>query len=252
MRELVVVDLGTVPYQEAWALQRSLMVRRASDEIPDVLLLLEHPHVFTFGRRAERDGVRGPDGYEWHYVERGGLGTYHGPGQLVGYPIVKIGGLVDVKDHITNIEEALIRTLAAFGITAQRKGADGDEKGHTGVWVAPGGAPDFREVDDARATRSAMRKVASIGVAVEKWVTYHGFALNVAPDMRMFGKIDPCGLAPEQLVSMKELLGKQVAVAAVAALAAKSLGMILGARIQEKSMSWIHGLRDADGPSIVT
>ncbi|HLF05641.1 MAG TPA: lipoyl(octanoyl) transferase LipB [Thermoplasmata archaeon] len=252
MRELVVVDLGTVPYQETLALQRSLVARRARDEIPDVLLLLQHPHVFTFGRRAERDGVRGPDGYEWHYVERGGLGTYHGPGQLVGYPIVKIGGLIDVKVHITNIEEALIRTLSDFGIAAQRKGPTADEKGHTGVWVAPGGAPNFREVDDARATRGAMRKVASIGVAVENWVTFHGFALNVDPDMLMFAKIDPCGLAPEQLVSMMELLGKRITVAQTASSCAERFGEVLEAGIIEKDAEWVYSASGTTAPPILT
>jgi lipoyl(octanoyl) transferase len=242
VRELAVATLGTIPYREAWELQRALVAKRARDEILDTLLLLEHPHVFTFGRRAQKDGTRGPEGYEWHYVERGGLGTYHGPGQLVGYPIVKIGGLVDVKAHITSIEEALIRALADFGIGAQRKGATADEKGHTGVWVAPGGAPNFREVDDARAPHGAMRKVASIGVAVENWVTYHGFALNVDPDMEMFARIDPCGLSPEQLVSMTELLGRRTAVREVAPTVAGRFGEVLDAGVTEKDAAELIAL----------
>jgi lipoate-protein ligase B len=229
VRELLVADLGTVAYTEALRIQRALVELRARDGISDVLMLLEHPHVFTFGRRAQRDGTRGPDGYEWHYVERGGLGTYHGPGQLVGYPIVRLGGLGDVKPHILRIEEAIIRALRGFGIEARRKETAPNGKGHTGVWVAPGGAPAAPLIDDARAPREAMRKVASIGVAVEGWVAFHGFALNVDPDMGMFRKIEPCGLPPQALVSMAELLGRRVSTGEVIAPVAEAFSDVMDA-----------------------
>jgi lipoate-protein ligase B len=185
------VDLGRISYEEAWDLQKRLVERRARAEIPDVLLLLEHDPVVTLGRsvRGQRPALAGVPSFE---VERGGDLTYHGPGQLVGYPILRLEeGRRDLHRYLRDLEEALLRSLARFGIAGERR------DGYTGVW-------------------SDGRKLASIGVAVRRWVTYHGFALNVSTDLSAFRLLNPCGLPGEVMTSMAELLGRPISLAAVA------------------------------------
>ena len=192
--------LGRVPYAEALALQEELRERLARGEGAETVLLLEHPDVITFGRGADAANARGTeselraDGYDVFRVSRGGDVTWHGPGQLVGYPILDLrrhGS--DVHRYLRDLESVLIGALADFGIESQRR------EGYAGVWL------------DAR------RKIASIGVGVRAWRTLHGFALNVDCDLTRFGAIVPCGLAGVEMVSMASVLGRPVAVTAVEA-----------------------------------
>ncbi|HLY67262.1 MAG TPA: lipoyl(octanoyl) transferase LipB, partial [Chloroflexota bacterium] len=165
--------LDLIDYREAWDLQLRLVHERATHRIPDQLLLLEHPHVFTLGRRGRTANVLSSDeaiaaaGAQLIHTDRGGDVTYHGPGQLVGYPIVYLDETErDVPGYVRRLEEAIIRTLADFGIQGDR------ERGLPGVWVAD-------------------EKICAIGVKISEWVTLHGFALNVSTDMSYFGQIIP-------------------------------------------------------------
>lgn len=181
--------LGLVPYAEAWALQQRLADARRAGLIPDTLLLLEHPHTYTIGRSGTREHVflsqaeldaRGITCLE---VDRGGDVTYHGPGQLVGYPILDLGTAPDVGRYVRSLEGCLIETLADFGIEAGRIA------GYTGVWIAD-------------------EKIAAIGVKISRGVTTHGFALNVSTDLGLFGHILPCGIADKGVTSMAARLGR--------------------------------------------
>ncbi|HXU62887.1 MAG TPA: lipoyl(octanoyl) transferase LipB [Polyangia bacterium] len=182
------LDLGTREYGEVWAMQRDLVAARQRDEIPDTLVLVEHPHVITAGRSAHRENLLATDGIPLFEIERGGDVTYHGPGQLVGYPIFLLrADERDLHRYLRNLEEALIRAVGRFGLAGDRKA------GWTGVWTT-GGA----------------RKLASIGVAVKRWVTMHGFALNVSTDLSRFAAINPCGLDASVMGSVAGELGRPV------------------------------------------
>jgi len=183
-----VFDLGTVEYGEALGLQRRLVKMRTEDRIPDTLLLLEHDHVITLGRKTSAPNLK-PQSIPVYEVERGGDATYHGPGQLVGYLIFRIEDH-DVRRFVSLIEEAIIGAVGQFGIAAGRL------DGHRGVWVTG-------------------KKLASIGVAVSGWVSYHGFALNVNTDLSYFDLIRPCGLDPAAMTSMAMVLGRRVDVSRV-------------------------------------
>ncbi len=175
--------LGLVPYLKAWALQRELAEARHSGAILDTLLLLEHPHTYTIGRRGRRNHVFLTDaelaarGITCLEVDRGGDVTYHGPGQLVGYPILDLGPRPDVGDYLRSLEGILIEVAGGFGIDAERL------PGYTGVWIG-------------------NRKIAAIGVKVAHGITTHGFALNVAPDLSLFTHILPCGIPDKGVTSM--------------------------------------------------
>ena len=190
------LDLGTREYGEVWELQRQLVTARQRDEIPDTLILVEHPHVITLGRATHRENLLAPAAdIPTFEIERGGDVTYHGPGQLVGYPIFLLREPErDLHVYLRNLEEALIRALACFDLPSGRK------ESWTGVWSAGGD-----------------RKLASIGVAVKRWVTLHGFALNVSTDLARFAAINPCGLDAVTMASMESLLGRAVAFPAVKA-----------------------------------
>lgn len=208
--------LGRVPYGRALELQRALVRARASGagagggsahEAPDALLLMEHDPVVTLGRgfAGERPQLSGSEVVE---VERGGKATYHGPGQLVGYPILRLeAGDRDLHAHLRRIEDALLALLARHGLGGER------EPGATGVWV--------RE-------RGELRKVASIGVAVSRWVTFHGFALNVATDLRGFEGFDPCGFSSGVMTSMERLLGRALPLEPLATEAAAEMARAFG------------------------
>jgi lipoate-protein ligase B len=190
MASLQVARLGVVEYAVALELQNALVAARIRDEIDDTLLLLEHPHVYTLGRGADAVYIRNaPGGVPVYRVSRGGQVTYHGPGQLIGYPIVKLPGIRrDVSRYLRNLERALIEALREFGIDGARRDR------MTGVWAGP-------------------RKIASIGVGIRRWVTLHGFALNVTTDLSYFDAIVPCGIEGCRMTSVAELANRQVTVA---------------------------------------
>lgn len=238
MSELRFVHLGfggdAVEYLEAWEKQREVHAARYADEIPDTCLLLEHPPVYTAGRRTE-DSERPLDGTPVVDVDRGGKITWHGPGQLVGYPILKLPRPVDVVAHVRRLEEALIRTATDFGVRTTRV------EGRSGVWVlgdpveerpALGGLSldfDPRMTDgefDPRLNgpeyapsnagqRREDRKLAQIGIRVAKGVTMHGFSMNVNPDNTWFDKIVPCGIRDAGVTSLSYELGHDLTVAEV-------------------------------------
>ena len=190
------VECGRLPYGDAWALQRALLGARQADQIADTLLLLEHPPVITIGRAGHAANILMPRevlasrGFEVFEIERGGDVTYHGPGQLIGYPILNLRALdEDVVRFVRLLEATLICVLETFGIEAARR------RGYPGVWVGEA-------------------KIAAIGVAVKRKVTMHGFALNVDPDLSHFTLINPCGLG-KPVTSMARLLGRRVGLAEV-------------------------------------
>lgn len=212
MSELVFVHAGfgerAVPYEQAWELQRALHERRVADEIPDVCLLLEHPPVYTAGKRTEPlDRPIGDPGAPVIDVDRGGKITWHGPGQLVGYPIVKLPDPVDVVAYVRTVEEALIRACDDLGLATKRV------DGRSGVWVP--GVPD--------------RKVGAIGIRVSRGVTMHGFEINCDSDLSWFDKIVPCGIRDAGVTSLTAELGRDVTVPETLALTEQRLAEVLGA-----------------------
>lgn len=216
MRAFRVVDLGVEPFRETWARQLALVEQRQEDAAPDTLLLVEHPHVFTLGRRREAfANVLVPGDVEVIGIERGGDVTYHGPGQIVAYPIVLLGeDERDLHRYLRNLEEAVIATCARFGLRTDR------EPGKTGVWLT---------------TPTGMRrKLCSMGIACRKWVTFHGLALNVTADLAYFRRINPCGFESKVMTSMAEQLGATVDVAEVRGVLAGELGRTLG-RVPEQA-----------------
>lgn len=191
---MYVLDLGKKDYREVWELQKNIHEKRANKELPNTLILVEHNPVITMGKSGQRSNVLFPveflkqKGVDFYHIERGGDATYHGPGQLVGYPIFNVrDGLAGIKPFIAGIEAAIISTLQHFGIEAYIK-----EK-MIGVWTESG-------------------KICSIGVAVKKWVSFHGFALNVNTDLSYFDLIVPCGLKNVEMVSMQKILGREIAM----------------------------------------
>jgi lipoyl(octanoyl) transferase len=197
--------LGLIGYQEALDIQKDLVEQRRNGVIPDQLLLLEHPPVITLGVKArssrshvlESDASLAAKGVGVFETGRGGDVTYHGPGQLVGYPIFDLKpDRCDVHQYVRDLEEALIRVVAGFGIPARRV------KGLTGVWVGP---------DDSE------EKLAAIGVRISRWITSHGFALNVNTTLEHFGLIVPCGITDRGVTSMQRLLGRSVSMDEVSA-----------------------------------
>lgn len=227
MNELLVCQLGTVPYDEALALQEQLREARQAGAIGDVLLLLEHPPVYTRGRRT--DDAELPFGEAWYAqrgievfeVDRGGRATYHGPGQLVGYPIVAVGPIVD---FLRTMEQAIVAALAAEGIAAR-----GAEDRPTGVWV-----------DD--------RKIASLGIHVSRRVTTHGFAVNVDNDLAPFEWIVPCGLDGVRMTSVAVESRRERGIACFRKRIAFEFAQSLGARQRLVSRARLEqALRAASG-----
>jgi lipoate-protein ligase B len=214
--------LGRIEYREAWDLQRRLAAARADGEIGDRLLLLEHPAVLTLGKHADEThilaspGELARRGIEVLRVERGGEVTYHGPGQLVAYPIIALSrrGLL-VRPLVRALEAAMIATCAAFGVASSRR------DGHPGCWCDPDGV--------------APRKIGALGLRVERGVSYHGIALNIAPDLTDFDLIDPCGMPGVESTSIAHELDRRgepttgASVEAAAAFFARSLAVALGA-----------------------
>ena len=220
--ELVYIHAGfgaeAVPYPVGWELQRRLHDRRAADDIPDVCLLLEHEAVYTAGRRTSPlDRPAGEAGAPVIDVDRGGKITWHGPGQLVGYPIVRLGEPVDVIAYVRAIEEALIRACAEARLTTTRV------DGRSGVWVTgtPGSAAGAGRPD---------RKVGAIGIRVSRGVTMHGFALNCDPDLSWFDRIVPCGIRDAGVSSLSAETGRRISVPDLTEPVERHLAEVLGAR----------------------
>ena len=218
MSTCLAIPLGLLDYQAAYDLQRRLHAQVVAGELPDLLLLLEHPHVYTLGRRGQLAHILAPDGMltqlgvDTHFTDRGGETTYHGPGQLVGYPIVNLrrwGG--GVRKYVQTLEQTLIATLAEYSIVAHSEGKP------TGVWVG-----------DA--------KIAAIGVRVSRSVTMHGFALNVSPDLSFFDHIVPCGMPGARVTSMAQELRREVAVSDVIPVIAQSFGGEFGLAVEWSSV----------------
>ncbi|MFG2130485.1 lipoyl(octanoyl) transferase LipB [Streptomyces sp. NPDC048751] len=251
MSEVRFVRMGfgseLVEYQEAWDEQRRVHAARFADEIPDTVLLLEHPPVYTAGRRTT-DSERPLDGTPVVDVDRGGKITWHGPGQLVGYPIQKLPRPVDVVAHLRRLEDAMIRVCAEFGVETSRV------EGRAGVWVlgdpveqrpALGGLSldfDPRLTDDEfdprlngpeyapsnAGQRREDRKICAMGIRVAKGVTMHGFALNVNPDTSNFDKIIPCGIRDAGVTSLSHELGREVTIEEVLPIVERHLADVLG------------------------
>jgi lipoate-protein ligase B len=222
-RGTYLLNLGSVPYQEAWDLQRSLAAAVSQGAIPDTVLLLEHPPVITLGRRAEPGELHVPDGAEVEIVEtdRGGKSTYHGPGQLVCYPIFDLTRHgEDVKRYCRDLEEALTITLSSFGLQAETI------EGLTGIWLTP-----------------PPRKVASIGIHIAKWVTTHGYALNVDLDPAPFTQwITACGLEDTAFTTIARELERPVTVGDVRPYAAAALEEVFDLAFEELPAEDGHGL----------
>jgi lipoyl(octanoyl) transferase len=210
-RGAYLLELGAVPYREAWELQRAIAGAVSQRAIPETVILLEHPAVITLGRRADRSELHVPEQAEVEIVEtdRGGKSTYHGPGQLVCYPIIdlRLHG-EDVKRYVRDLEEALIRTLAPFGLAGRR--FDGNNM--SGVWL-----------------HRPPRKIASIGIHISKWITTHGYALNVDLDPAPFTEwITACGLEDAAFTTMALELGRPVSVDEVRPFAREAIAEVFG------------------------
>ena len=217
--------LGRIAYRDAWDLQKRLARARAADRFGDRLLLLEHPAVLTLGRGADETHVLATPaqldarGIELLRVERGGEVTYHGPGQLVAYPIVKLADReILLRPFVRALEAALVETCAAFGVTADRR------EGHPGCWVDPAG--------------EAPRKIGALGIRIERGTSYHGIALNIDPDLADFDLIDPCGMPGLDSTSVAREAGRPgeppstAQVAAAAAAFARAFARLLGAPLE--------------------
>ena len=222
-RGAYILELGLVAYREAWDVQRALAGAVSQGAIPDTVVILEHPPVVTLGRRSTSDELHVPAGAEVDVIEtdRGGKSTFHGPGQLVCYPIVDLRRHGrDVKKYVRGLEEALIRTVVPMGIEATRI------EGLTGVWL-----------------ERPPRKIASIGVRVARWVTTHGYALNVDLDPAPFTDwITACGLEDAAFTTIARELGRPVSVEEVRPLAREALGEVFGLSFEELPAEEGHGL----------
>jgi lipoyl(octanoyl) transferase len=228
-----VIDLGRISYSAACALQQRLVAARKADAAPDILLLCEHPHVVTLGRNGKVAHLRASEsalrqmGVEFHHPNRGGDITYHGPGQIVGYPILQLGEIRrDVVWYVRQLEAAMIGATSAFGVTPFRV------PGRTGVWVQSPGAP-------------AEEKLAAIGVHISRWVTSHGFAYNVSTDLRYFDLIVPCGIANCRATSLEKLLGRPVPSAELlpplVAEFGRALGLEMASAPRDELDAWLAG-----------
>jgi lipoyl(octanoyl) transferase len=226
---LNLLSLGRVPYSDGLELQRRLVEARHDGRIGNILVLLEHPPVLTLGRNASRANIVASDevlasrGVEVHEINRGGDVTYHGPGQLVGYPIFDLRSFaprLGAVEFVRRIEEALIRACGDFGVPCTRV------TGRTGVWTVAGGG-------------ILEKKIAAIGVHIARGITSHGFALNVTPDLRDFELIVPCGIADREVTSLEREADPAPAMEAVRHAVARQFG-----RVFERQVLWVESLGD--------
>jgi lipoyl(octanoyl) transferase len=236
MNSVWLINFASVPYGEALELQHALVAARKRGALNDALLLLEHPPVFTLGRNAKEEHILASRelldqiGIEVFHVERGGDVTYHGPRQLVGYPILDLRNYrQDVGWYVRSLEEVLIATLDDFGLNARRvgDGAGARDPKLVGVWV-----DNLLEEERARRMQPDA-KIAQIGARIESWITYHGFALNVDPPMQHFDLIVPCGLPDKPVTSMALALGHPVEMSDVRARVVRNFGKVFGAQVEE-------------------
>ena len=193
MRKIDILDLGVRSYKKVWDLQKELVKKRQNGQINDTLILVEHEPVYTLGKNADENHIlqHTPRNVKTYQIERGGDVTFHGPGQLVGYPIMDLHNYnKSISCYMRSLEQLIIDTLAEFRVTAERK------DGLTGVWVGD-------------------EKIAALGVRVTRWITMHGFSLNVAPDLTYYSGIIPCGIFEYGVTSMAKLLTDEVAVDSV-------------------------------------
>jgi lipoate-protein ligase B len=218
---LNVIDLGQKDYKEVWDLQKIIHQKRVEKEIADTLLLVEHNPVITMGKSGKQDNLLIPfklleeKGIAYYEIERGGDVTYHGLGQIVGYPIINIKeGLIGIRPFIERLENVIIATLARFGIKGEKK-----EK-MIGVWTETG-------------------KICSIGVAVKRWVSFHGFAFNVNTNLKHFDLIVPCGLKNVTMTSMQKILNKEISLDRVKESIIKNFGVIFKKRLEERCLKEI-------------
>lgn len=213
-----VVNLGLTDYKFAWDLQRGIFDLRAEGKISDVLLLTEHKDVYTLGKSSDVHHLLAGEeelqtsGVEVFHVDRGGDVTYHGPGQLVGYPIIDLTGYYrDIHRYLRAVEEVIIQTLTEYGIHSRRA-----EK-YTGVWVG-------------------NDKIAAIGVKVSRWITMHGFALNVNTDLSYFDRIIPCGIFHKGITSLERLLGKKISLNEISSVLAQKFGEVFGVQVEGRKV----------------
>ena len=222
MKTVEVVNLGLTDYKSTWGLQKKLFDLRVEGKISDILLLNEHRHVYTIGKSGDDNHLLASEeelrksGADVYHIDRGGDITYHGPGQLVGYPILDLNNYyLDIHRYLRDLEEVIIRALAEYGINASR------DNNFTGVWVE-------------------NEKIAAIGVKVSRWVTMHGFALNVNTDLSYFERIIPCGIFHKGVTSIERLLDHQVPLDEVSRLIIKHFGKVFGIKSVEHHETMIH------------
>ena len=191
---LTYCDLGFINYKEAWDLQQEIHSKRVSNEVDDFFFLLEHPNTYTLGKTAHKENLIGNEDYlkENHIsvydIDRGGDITYHGPGQIVGYPIIDLNNwFKDTHKYLRALEEVIIKTCFEYGLNCERN------QKYTGVWIGD-------------------RKIAAIGIKVSRWITMHGFAFNVNTDLNLFNGIIPCGIQDKAVTSMKQELDREISI----------------------------------------
>ncbi len=221
--------LGRVNYRDSWELQKTLSLRRLQNEIPDTLLLLEHPPTLTLGRNADptnllwNESTLRQQGIEVVQSDRGGDVTYHGPGQLVGYPILNLQcppHEPNLHGYFRKLEAVLIQTLASFGVRSGRF------EGYTGVWVGMESVP------------FAPEKIAAMGIRVSRWVTQHGFALNISPNLDHFSGIVPCGIREYGVTSLEKVLGRSIALEDISPEVVRAFGEVFGMEMIENRESF--------------
>ena len=218
--DVEVRDIGMIDYLDAWQSQRELVDERADGTRGDTMLLLQHPSVYTAGKRTE-PGDRPVDGTPVVDVDRGGRITWHGPGQLVGYPIIKLADPIDVVHYVRRLEQALIDVCDTFGVPSGRV------EGRSGVWIPA----------DAR---GGDRKIAAIGIRVQRGVTMHGFEFNCNPDMAAFNTIVPCGISDAGTTSLSAELGRDVGVAEVLPIARDAVLAAVNGTLPVADDRWLH------------
>ena len=203
-------DLGFIDYKEAWDLQQEVHKKRVSGEVDDFLFLLEHPNTYTLGKTAHKENLIGSEDYlkknqiSVYDIDRGGDITYHGPGQIVGYPIIDLNNwFKDTHKYLRALEEVIIKTCSDYGLNSERNSK------HTGVWIGD-------------------RKIAAIGIKVSRWVTMHGFAFNVNTDLNLFNGIIPCGIQDKSVTSMKQELNREVSIQEVKEKLLKNFTVLFG------------------------